>query len=112
MPYAAPKEAFSELPMPLLSLATNCRPTYELERNRISTRHPHEYDLICYITLSPQNRPKSGKEAVADEISTVWRMISRRSMPTVWSERGDGRSALRESASPGGLAKVALGPLR
>jgi hypothetical protein len=32
-------------------------------------------------------------------------------MPTVWSERGDGCSALRGDAKTRGLAKVAVGPL-
>jgi hypothetical protein len=32
-------------------------------------------------------------------------------MPTVWSERGDGRSALRGNAKPRGVAKVAVDAL-
>jgi len=59
--------------------------------------------------------PGSGEEAVADEMSALWRMVSCRSMPTVWStpdERGDWRPSGEGNARLRVLTSVASGPPR
>lgn len=92
---------------------SKCCPTYESGHDRVSSRRAQEYDRIRYVAFSRRIADsQSGEEAVADDVSAVWRMVRRRSMPTVWStpdERGDWLPTVRGNARPGGLAKVAAG---
>ena len=94
-----------------LSLLTDCYPTYELGQTNLTLgvhTNMSSFVILHSVAESPQ-------KAVRKQSQTRFRRCgtssARRSMPTVWSERGDGRSALRGSASPGGLAKVAVRPL-
>jgi len=86
-------------------------PNVRIRTQQASSR-AQEYDRICYVAFSRRIADShSGEEAVADEVSAVWRMVRRRSMPTVWStpdERGDWLP-VRGNARPGELAKVAAG---
>jgi hypothetical protein len=51
--------------------------------------------ILHSVTESPQKGGKAVRK-VAGKISTVWHMVSRRSMRTVWSERGDGAQLYEE----------------
>jgi len=88
-------------------------PNVRIRTQQASSRRAQEYDRICYVAFSRRIADsQTGEEAVADEVSAVWRMVRRRSMPTVWStpdERGDWLPSVRGNARPGELAKVAAG---